>query len=99
MDPTYKWIIAILIAIVIIGIQSFLSRRTNVYWGAIVPILYLVFIFGWWSIRVDNVNTSSLIKAAVGGSVFLLGTWAKGRESLKNKRKKELEKMKLHDIS
>ncbi|MFJ3386974.1 hypothetical protein [Lysinibacillus sp. NPDC086135] len=98
MDPNYKWLIAILIAIVIIGVQSFLSRRANVYFGAIVPILYLVFIFGWWIIRTGNVNTSSLIKVAVAGTLFLLGTWAKGRESLKNKRKKELEKMKLHDI-
>ncbi|MCL1694694.1 hypothetical protein [Lysinibacillus sp. BPa_S21] len=99
MDPIYKWILAILIAIVLIGIQSFLSRRTNVYWGAIVPILYLVFIFGWWFNGIENVTTYSLIKVAVVGSVFLLGTWAKGRESLKNKRKKELEKMKLYDIN
>lgn len=98
MDPNYKWLIAFLIAILIIGVQAFLSRRANVYWGAIVPILYLVCIFGWWITREENVNTSSLIKVAVAGTVFLLGTWAKGRESLKNKRKKELEKMKLHDI-
>ncbi|MEY9979148.1 hypothetical protein [Lysinibacillus sp. RC79] len=99
MDPIYKWLIAILVAIVILGVQFILSRRTKVYWGAIVPVLYLVFIFGWWYNRMDNINTYTLIKVAVVGPVVLLGMWARGRESLKNKRKKELEKMKLHDIN
>ncbi|MFT9819229.1 hypothetical protein [Lysinibacillus sp. NPDC056185] len=99
MDPMYKWLIAILIAIVILGTQFYLSRRTNVYWGAIVPVVYLVIIFGWWYNGMDKFNTYTLFKVAVVGPAVLLGIWARGRESLKNKRKKELEKMKLHDIN
>ncbi|GIN85181.1 hypothetical protein J6TS2_15670 [Heyndrickxia sporothermodurans] len=83
MDPVYKW----LIAIGILGVQFFLSRRTNVYWGTILPVLYLVFISGWLSNRIGNGNTFSLILVSVGGLAILLGIWSKGRESLKNKRK------------
>jgi len=43
----------------------------------------------------DNFNTYTLFKVAVVGPAI----WARGRESLKNKRKKELEKMKLYDIN
>jgi hypothetical protein len=95
MFQVYGW----LIAIGILGIQFILSRRRNVYWGAILPILYIFFIFGWLSERIVKENTISLILAAVGGLVILLGGWINGRESLKNKRKKELEKIELHNIN
>ena len=95
MDEVYKW----LIAFGILGVQFFLSRRTNVYWGAILPVLYLVFIFEWLSNRMDNGHPFHTIFVAVAGLMILLGDWAKGRDSLKNKRKKELEKMRLHDIN
>jgi len=95
MNEVYGW----LIAIGILGIQFVLSRRNNVYWGAILPILYLVFIFGWLAKRMGNGNTFTLIITAIAGLAVLLGIWIKGREALKNKRKKELEKMKLHDIN
>ncbi|MDM5291894.1 hypothetical protein QUF81_01140 [Peribacillus simplex] len=94
MDQVYKW----LIFIGIMGVQFFLSRRNNAYWGAILPVLYLVFIFGWLSNRMVNGNTFSLIIVAIGGLAILLGEWSNGRESLKKKRKKELEKMKTLDI-
>lgn len=88
-----------LIAIVILGIQSFLSRRNNVYWGAILPVMYLVtFTYLRFSETFFVKNTSSFLFGVFGGLVVLLGAWANGRESLKKKRKKELEKMKLHDI-
>ena len=95
MDEVYKW----LLAIIILGSQFILSRRNNVYWGAILPALYLLFIFGWLANRMVNGNTFTLIIVAVGGLSILSGIWISGRESLKNKRKKELEKMKLQDIN
>ncbi|MBV7508992.1 hypothetical protein KW850_27700 [Bacillus sp. sid0103] len=94
MFEVYGW----LIAIVIIGIQFYLSRRTNVYWGAILPGLYLVFIVSWFLKKFGEVDTLSLILAAIGGLAFLLSIWINGRESLKKKRKKELEKIDIQNI-
>lgn len=94
MFQFYGW----LIAIAVLGIQIFLSRRSNVYWGAILPVLYLVFICFWLYERIGTDSTFSLVLAAVGGLAVLLGIWNNGREALKKKRKKELEKMELHDI-
>lgn len=85
-------IYSFLITIIILVIQSFLSRRNNVYWGAILPIVYVVTLIYLWFFK-----TFSLLTAFVG-LVALLGIWADGRASLKKKRKKELEKMKLHDF-
>lgn len=94
MFQVYGWLIAIGVLVV----QFFLSRRTNVYWGAILPVLYVVFIIIWLPERFGKEIKFSVILAAVGGLVFLLGMWLNGREYLKKKRKKELEKMELHDI-
>ncbi len=90
----YGWLIAIGVLVV----QFFLSRRTNVYWGAILPVLYVVFIIVWLPARFGKEITFSVILAAVAGLVFLFGMWFNGREYLKKKRKQELEKMELHDI-
>jgi chromate transport protein ChrA len=94
MLEVYGW----LIAFVIIGIQFYFSRRTNVFLGAILPGLYLVFIVSWFLKKLGEVDTLSLILAAVGGLAFLLSIWINGRESLKKKRKKELEKIDIQNI-
>lgn len=94
MSGIYGWVIAI----VVIGIQFYLSRKENVYWGAILPVLYLVFIVGWFIKKFGEVETLTLLLAAVGGFAFLLSIWINGRDSLKKKIKKEMEKIDLHDI-
>lgn len=94
MSGIYGWVIAI----VVIGIQFYLSRKENVYWGAILPVLYLVFIVGWFIKKFGEVETLTLLLAAVGGLAFLLSIWINGRDSLKKKIKKEMEKIDLHDI-
>lgn len=94
MSEVYGWAIAILV----IGVQFYLSRKENAYWGAILPVLYLVFIVGWFIKKLGEVETLSLILAAVGGLAFLLSVWINGRDSLKKKRKKEMEKIELNDI-
>lgn len=94
MSEIYGWAIAILV----IGVQFYLSRREKVYWGAILPVFYMVFIAGWFIKKYGEVETLSLILAAVGGLAFLLSVWVNGRDSLKKKRKKEMEKIELHDI-
>jgi len=96
MFKVYAW----LIALVILGCQYYLSRKRNVWWGAILPIAYfLVLIYGWVSeTYFTRENTTSFILALLGGLAFLLSGWINGREALKRKEKKELEKMKLKDL-
>lgn len=94
----YAW----LIALVILGCQFYLSRRRNVWWGAILPIAYfLVFVYSWFSetFFTRGNNTASFVLALLGGLAFLLLGWINGRESVKRKEKKELEKMKLRDFN
>ncbi|WP_377890342.1 hypothetical protein [Alkalihalobacillus sp. R86527] len=88
------WTIAILI---ILG-QFYLSRRANAYWGIIIPIAYVIY-FGWTFINTsEKVNSFSEVLAVVVGLVFLFSIWINGRESVKSKRKKELDKIELHNI-
>lgn len=96
MFKVYAW----LIALVILGCQYYLSRRRNVWWGAVLPAAYfLVFIYGWVSeTYFTRENSTSFILALLGGLAFLLSGWINGRESVKRKEKKELDKMKLKDI-
>lgn len=94
MPQLYGWLIAILI----LGVQFFLARRTSVFWGAVLPVMYLIYIYGWLFERYGEGNTVSLVLAAFGGVVILLSIWINGRESLKRKRRKELEKINLQDI-
>ncbi len=72
-----------LITIVILVIQFFLSRRNNVYLGAILPVVYLVtLIYLWFS---ETLFIKSTLLAAFAGLAALLGSWINGRESLKKK--------------
>ncbi|GED12316.1 hypothetical protein [Aneurinibacillus aneurinilyticus] len=72
-----------LITIVILVIQFFLSRRNNVYLGAILPVVYLVtLIYLWFS---ETLFIKSTLLAAFAGLAALLGIWINGRESLKKK--------------
>ncbi|MCP1358334.1 hypothetical protein [Aneurinibacillus migulanus] len=75
-----------LITVVILVVESFLSRRNNVYLGAILPVVYLVtLIYLWFSETFFVKSTFSFLLAAFAGLVALLGIWINGRESLKKK--------------
>lgn len=88
-----------LIGLAVIGAQFFLSRRNNVYWGAVLPVLYnAAFVYAWLSGFIAEGRGTSMISASVGGTIVLLSLWANGRKSVENKRKKELEKIRLRDL-
>ena len=82
----------------ILGIQYFLSTRNSFYWGALIPLIFI----SWrtWMLftaRIDSVLAYVLI--LIVGLFFLAAQWHSGRESLHNHRKKELNKMKAHDMN
>lgn len=80
----------------LLAIQLFLSSRNNKYLGAILPVLLVVFLI--WSYMTDRIDSllKVLLFLLVGMVAFLL-EWDRGREYVKNKQKKELEKMKMYD--
>ncbi|MDM5296342.1 hypothetical protein QUF81_24980 [Peribacillus simplex] len=83
----------LLISFGIIGIQQFLSRRNNAFWGAILPVSYIGFLI-WFFLKVSDEFEMLFII----GLTILLGIWSEGRIYLKKKRKKELEKITLQDL-
>jgi len=91
-------IIRIIIAIAILATQHFLSTRRNVFWGAIMPVSYVIFMayikFSGLSAEFER----DFWFIAILGTVILLSAWTSGRESLAKKRRKELDKMKAQDI-
>lgn len=89
--------IGYLIALVILGTQYFLSRKNNVYWGAFLPVIYIVFIV-YGKLSGFFTEDKDIIMILVGGTLLLLSVWANGRKSVKDKRKKELEKIELYDL-
>ncbi|ATO48401.1 hypothetical protein [Brevibacillus laterosporus] len=87
------------VGVVILGIQYYLSRRNNTYWGAILPVIYIAcFVYGKLTGLFNEGKEMSMILAALGGTALLLLVWIKGRTSVKDKRRKELEKIELHDL-
>lgn len=87
-----------LLAILILAIQHFLSMRNNVWWGAIMPTVYIVLMFYLKLSGKANELERDFWFIAILGTVILLSTWTSGRQSLIKKRKKELEKMKSRDL-
>lgn len=86
-----------LIVVGVLAFQFFLSTRNNIYWGAILPVAYTVFLT-WMYIAKDLGSILSYVLILLVGLLFLMMEWNGGRKYLHEKRKKELDKMKLLDI-
>lgn len=87
----------VLIIAVFLGIQSILSSKSNLYWGAILPILFVIWRTGLF-VTGNNESFLSYILILIIGLLFLLGQWTNGRISLKERQEKELNKMQAHDL-
>lgn len=81
----------------ILALQFFFSTRNNIYWGAILPVAYIVFLT--WQFVTNHIeNTMGFILYLLLGLLFLGAEWNGGRKYLHEKRKKELAKMKTYDM-
>ncbi|WP_453989893.1 hypothetical protein [Bacillus nitroreducens] len=80
----------------ILGVQYFLSTRNSVYWGALIPLVFV----SWRTWIFVNENEKFLAYALIllVGLAFLIGGWIEGRKALHKKRMKELDKMKSFDL-
>ncbi|RKQ30244.1 hypothetical protein [Oceanobacillus halophilus] len=85
------------LVIIACAVQYFLSTRHSVYWGAIVPVLFLTGMT-WMFITNRIESIIAFLILLVVGMIFLIEQWSRGRKSLKKNRSKELDKMKKLDI-
>ncbi|MFJ7747527.1 hypothetical protein [Peribacillus sp. NPDC097295] len=88
----------LLIILLVIALQHLFSTRENPYWGALLPILYLLSLVYVIMTGILEGNIMKFTLLAVVGEFFLIGYWISGRKNISIKRKKELEKMKIQDI-
>ncbi len=87
----------VLIIAGILAVQFFLSTRNNLYWGAILPVAYIGFLI-WIFVTKEIESLMAFFLSLLLGLLFLCGEWNGGRKYLQEKTKKELEKMKAHDM-
>lgn len=81
----------------ILAVQFFFSTRNNIYWGAILPVAYFVFLT--WLFVTNHIESNmGFFLYLLLGILFLCAEWNGGRKYLHEKRKKELDKMKTHDM-
>lgn len=85
-------------ALIILLLQYFLSTRNKVFWGGILPVGYVLLLTYLKIFGVFDDYTKEFWFFSVLGITVLIGIWIAGRESLKKKRMKELDKMKSHDL-
>uniref|UniRef100_UPI00402AA3F1 hypothetical protein n=1 Tax=Bacillus sp. DX2.2 TaxID=3073452 RepID=UPI00402AA3F1 len=92
-------VVGILVIIVIIVTQSFLSSRKNPYLGGILPVAYIGFISFFFNKLIiakgDYFSTWIMI---MGGLCGFLSIWASGRKSFKKNRQKELDRIELQNL-
>ncbi|WP_232828031.1 hypothetical protein [Paraliobacillus sp. X-1268] len=81
----------------ILAVQYFFSTRNNVYWGAFIPVVFILFLtYMFVTNHIENIF--AFILYLIVGMLFLLGQWFGGRESHRKRRRRELEKMESHDL-
>lgn len=89
----------ILLAIFIVWLQYFLSRRSQAFFGAIIPICFTALMWGWVFKSPNLEDTASFYKILIFGNVIFLSEWANGRYAWKKKKKRELDKMTAQDMN
>ena len=80
----------------ILGVQYFLSTRNSVYWGGLIPLVFVV--WRTWILFNENEKFLSYALILLLGLAFLIGGWYEGRNALRKKRKQELDKMRSYDM-
>ncbi|MBX0352960.1 hypothetical protein ACW4EZ_31195 (plasmid) [Bacillus toyonensis] len=93
-----KPVVGILVIVVIIVTQSFLSSRKTPYLGGILPVAYIGFISFFFNKLLANGDYFSTWIKIIAGLCGLLSIWISGRERFKKKRQKELDRIELQNL-
>lgn len=95
-------VVGILVIVVIIVTQIFLSSRKNPYLGGILPVAYIGFIIFFFNKLIVNGDYFSTWIMIIAGLCSFLSTWASGRKHFKKKsqkkRQKELDLIELQNL-
>lgn len=86
----------VFITIGFIAIHYFFSTRNNVYWGVAVPAIFVSWLT--WTLFTDHMSVLAYVLILLVGFIVLSMEWSEGREALRKRRKKELDKMSTYDI-
>jgi len=81
----------------VMALQYFFSTRNSVYWGAIIPAVFLVWTSSMYATH-HIVSFKGFIILLLVGMLFLIIEWEEGRKYLHKKQAKELDKIKAHDM-
>ena len=81
----------------VLAVQYFFSTRNHVYWGAILPVAYIVMLT-WLLLSNRLESTIGYVLYLMLGLFFLVAEWKAGRKYLQEKRKKELAQIKTRDM-
>lgn len=65
--------------------------------GAIIPVAYIV-VLTWMLVTSRIESAIAFILILILGILFLIAEWNGGRKYLREKRRKELDRMKTHDM-
>ncbi|WP_315906640.1 hypothetical protein [Priestia koreensis] len=94
------FILDFLPAVIILGVQYFLSTRRQSFWGAILPVLYVGFLIYGKATNLFTIKPGEkgLLFIGILGTVILLGMWADGRERVTKKRQKEMDRLEAQNL-
>ena len=92
--------IAILLVLTILWLvlQDFLSRRDNFIFGLIIPVCIIIDGFLFLKLKVPHGEENEWIFRVVMVLGFSMSDYFSGRDRVKKKKKKELEKMTIKDL-
>ncbi|WP_214858964.1 hypothetical protein [Exiguobacterium sp. s191] len=92
-----SFIISALAIAAALGVQYLLSNRSNVYLGAIIPILFLA-IMTWRYFDGKLSSFTSYILITIIVLISLIEQWVRGRRAFKKNQEKELDRMRTRDM-
>ncbi len=92
-----SFVISALAIAAALGVQYFLSNRSNAYLGAIIPIIFVsAMTWRYFDGRFNSFTGYILITGLVLTS--LLEQWSRGRKAFKKNQEKELDRMRTRDM-
>ncbi|MCU9593570.1 hypothetical protein OEV82_03750 [Caldibacillus thermolactis] len=86
-----------LLIVAMSAIQYFMATRNPFILGVIMPVIFIG-VMTWLFITNRIENNIMYIVLLIVGLILLIEEWVKGRKALRNRRQKEMNKMKTKDL-
>lgn len=86
-----------LLIVAMSAIQYFMATRNPFILGVIMPVIFIA-VMTWLFITNRIENNIMYIVLLIVGLILLIEEWVKGRKALRNRRQKEMNKMKTKDL-